>query len=71
MPNLRRDQAGWLLSTVAYHCVALADTVYSRHAPAATSRRPLDREALEAEFDRGMQALIIGALAMCGRARPA
>lgn len=65
--DLPQEQAAWLLSTVAYHAVALADTVYSRHAVADTTRRPLDREAQEAEFDRSMQALIIGALTMCGR----
>jgi hypothetical protein len=45
----------------------LADTVYSRHAVVDTTRRPLDRKAQEAEFDRSMEALIIGALTMCGR----
>ncbi|AWH29289.1 MULTISPECIES: TetR family transcriptional regulator [Stenotrophomonas] len=57
-------QAAWLLSTVAYHCVALADTVYSRHLPIDTDRRPYDAAAAEAEFERGMQALIDGAVAM-------
>lgn len=65
--GLPLEQAAWLLSTVAYHAVALADTVYSRHAVVDTTRRPLDRKAQEAEFDRSMEALIIGALAMCGR----
>ncbi|VUM22390.1 hypothetical protein PGKDCPLP_03784 [Stenotrophomonas maltophilia] len=67
MHDLPLEQAAWLLSTVAYHAVALADTVYSRHAVVDTTRRPLDRKAQEAEFDRSMEALIIGALAMCGR----
>ncbi|GAB2314869.1 TetR/AcrR family transcriptional regulator [Stenotrophomonas geniculata] len=65
--DLPQEQAAWLLSTVAYHAVALADTVYSRHAVADATRRPLDRAAQDVEFDRSMQALIIGALAMCGR----
>ncbi|PZS95149.1 MULTISPECIES: TetR/AcrR family transcriptional regulator [Stenotrophomonas] len=65
--GLPLEQAAWLLSTVAYHAVALADTVYSRHAAADTTRRPLDWKAQEAGFDRSMEALIIGALAMCGR----
>ncbi|HIE5096146.1 TetR/AcrR family transcriptional regulator [Stenotrophomonas maltophilia] len=65
--GLPLEQAAWLLSTVAYHAVALADTVYSRHAVVDTVRRPLDPAEREAEFDRSMDALIIGALAMCGR----
>ena len=63
--DLPLEQAAWLLSTVAYHCVALADTVYARHETVDTSRRAYDPEQAEAEFDRGMQALIRGALAMC------
>ncbi len=65
--DLPQEQAAWLLSTVAYHAVALADTVYSRHAVVDATRRPLDRAVQDVEFDRSMQALIIGALAMCGR----
>nr|WP_314633736.1 TetR/AcrR family transcriptional regulator [uncultured Janthinobacterium sp.] len=56
--------ARWLLSTVAFHCVALADTVY---APAGDAWEAEDDAAVEAEFDLGMQALVIGALAMLER----
>lgn len=49
------------LSTVAFHCVALADTVY---APAGDAWEEKDDAAIEAEFDLGMRALIVGALAM-------
>lgn len=65
-------QARWLLSTVAYHCIALADTVYSIHlapladiaggAPEGAATRPA--AALEAEFELGMRALVVGALAL-------
>lgn len=59
----------WLLATVAFHCIAVADTVYS-----AATREPLlgaDRAAEEAEMEteliQGTQALITGALVMIGR----
>ena len=57
MPKAR---ARWLLSTVALHCVALADTVY---ALAGEEWDEADA-AIEAEFDLGMRALIVGALAL-------
>lgn len=53
-------RARWLLSTVAFHCIALADTVYA----VADEAREEDDQELEAEFDLGMHALIIGALTM-------
>ena len=59
--RLPKARARWLLSTVAFHCVALADTVY---APAGEEWREGDDSAIEAEFDLGMRALVIGALAM-------
>lgn len=64
--GLSKDHARWLLATVAFHGIAVADTVYS-----VTGREPLieaDRAAeeteMEAELDQGMQALIVGALVM-------
>ncbi|PIF08318.1 TetR/AcrR family transcriptional regulator [Janthinobacterium sp. 13] len=59
--RLPRERARWLLSTVAFHCVALADTVY---APAGDAWEAEDDALIEAEFDLGMRALVIGALAM-------
>ncbi|AQR69215.1 TetR family transcriptional regulator [Janthinobacterium sp. LM6] len=59
--RLPRERARWLLSTVAFHCVALADTVY---APAGDAWEAEDDAFIEAEFDLGMRALVIGALAM-------
>lgn len=59
--GLPRDTAAWLLSTVAFHCVALADTVY-----APDNKGGLGGDAMEASFSKSMRALIIGALAMQG-----
>jgi len=58
---LPKARARWLLSTVAFHCVALADTVY---APAGDAWEEEDDAAIEAEFDLGMRALVVGVLAM-------
>ncbi|MGG5288906.1 TetR/AcrR family transcriptional regulator [Pseudomonas shirazensis] len=67
---LSQESARWLLATVAFHCFAVADTVYS-----ATSLEPLpgvDREAekleMEAALGHGVRALINGALGMLGEA---
>lgn len=54
------ERARWLLSTVAFHCIALADTVYA----AGDEAWEEEDAAIEAEFDLGMHALILGALAM-------
>ncbi|WP_257217222.1 TetR/AcrR family transcriptional regulator [Janthinobacterium sp. BJB301] len=59
--QLPLERARWLLSTVAFHCVALADTVY---APAGDAWEAEDDALIEAEFDLGMRALVIGVLAM-------
>ncbi|WP_300751423.1 TetR/AcrR family transcriptional regulator [Janthinobacterium sp.] len=58
--GISMERARWLLSTVAFHCIALADTVYAAEDEAWEEE---DR-AIEAEFDLGMHALVIGALAM-------
>jgi len=55
--GLKQEQARWLLTTIAFHCIALADTVYSIEGSSAE-----DDAALEQEFAKGMHALIIGAL---------
>ncbi|MDQ4624284.1 TetR/AcrR family transcriptional regulator [Janthinobacterium lividum] len=59
--QLPLERARWLLSTVAFHCVALADTVY---APAGDAWEAEDDALIEAEFDLGMRALVIGVLTM-------
>ncbi|MGO3741731.1 TetR/AcrR family transcriptional regulator [Kerstersia sp.] len=61
------ETTGWLLSTVAYHCIALADTVYSPHTPMAATANEKNAgltDPMEQEFAQSMQALIIGALSM-------
>lgn len=73
--GLRSAQARWLLSTVAFHCIAVSDTVYSLAcAPTQPDDEPEDlanaaaraaqRAEMEAELEQGMQALIVGALAL-------
>lgn len=57
---LPKARARWLLSTVALHCVALADTVYAQ----AGEEWDGEEAGIEAEFDLGMRALIVGALAL-------
>ncbi|MDO4725110.1 TetR/AcrR family transcriptional regulator [Vandammella animalimorsus] len=72
--GLRPAQARWLLSTVAFHCIAVSDTVYSLAcAPphpdepedlVSASARAHQQAEMEAELEQGMQALIVGALAL-------
>ncbi|HBP41202.1 MAG: TetR/AcrR family transcriptional regulator [Vreelandella alkaliphila] len=55
-------QARWLLATVAFHCFAVADTIYS-----VMGQEPveaIDHAVEEAELEQGIQALIAGAIAM-------
>lgn len=54
----------WVLSMVAFHCIAVADTVYSTVGNSA-ARLPEDKAddtEIEAEFELGMHTLIAGAL---------
>lgn len=55
-----------LLATVAFHCMAVADTVYSVAGlePVVEAARTAEEAEMEAELDQGMQALIIGVLAV-------
>lgn len=73
--DLRPAQARWLLSTVAFHCIAVSDTVYSLACPpaqpdeepedlASAAARAAQQSEMEAELEQGMQALIVGALAL-------
>jgi len=75
--SLSKRQASWLLSTIAFHCIAVADMIYRNaanaetpeaadHAAAAATavKRARDAATMEREFSRGMHALIIGALAL-------
>ena len=65
------DQARVLLATVAFHCIAVADTVYSvagKSPPPGRTAPP--RRPVEAEFAQGMYALIVGALAVLEQREP-
>lgn len=61
------EKAGRLLSTVAFHCIALADTVYSmagqpERIPDQGEDQDGPAQDIEAEFAYGMHCLIIGLL---------
>lgn len=62
--DLPQQRAQWLLATVAFHCFAAADTLYSVAAqePVVDADRAVEEAEMEVEFTRGMQALIVGAL---------
>ncbi|MBP2261759.1 TetR/AcrR family transcriptional regulator [Pseudomonas sp. BP8] len=64
--GLSLEQSRWLLSTVAFHGFAVADTVYT-----VAGREPLldadqagEESELEEELSEGMRALIVGALVL-------
>ncbi|MBC2657779.1 TetR/AcrR family transcriptional regulator [Pseudomonas sp. MSSRFD41] len=60
------QQARWLLATVAFHCFAVADTVYavSGREPELEAERLAEVAEMEAELIQGMHALIVGALTL-------
>lgn len=62
------EQARWLLATVAFHCFAVADTVYSvaGEEPVVAADRTMEEAEMELELVQGMKALIVGALATVG-----
>jgi len=64
--GISKEQAQWLLATVAFHCLAVADTVYSvaGREPVVEADRATEEAEMEEELVRGMHALIIGALAL-------
>ncbi|MFT3720914.1 TetR/AcrR family transcriptional regulator [Pseudorhodoferax sp.] len=64
--GISKEDARWLLATVAFHCIAVADTVYSvaGREPAVAADRAAEEAEMEAEFAQGMHALVVGALAM-------
>ena len=67
--GLSEDQSRWLLATVTFHCMAVADTVYSvaGREPVVDADRAAEEAEMEVELDQGMQALVTGALAMLDR----
>lgn len=64
--QLTQDQARRLIATIAFHCIAVADTIYSvaGKAPVNAGHREIEEAEMENEFIQSMQALIIGALHM-------
>ena len=63
--GIAKEQARWLLATVAFHGIAVADTVYSvTGQPVEEAQRLAEEIEMEAELDRGMRALIVGALVL-------
>lgn len=70
--GLPKAQARWLLATVAFHGMAVADTVYSvaGEEPVLAADRAVEEAEMEAELMRGMHALIVGALATMAEHAP-
>lgn len=62
--GLSPAQARWVLSTVAFHCIAVADTLYaaSREDGLWQRERARDQREVEQEFAQGMRTLVLGAL---------
>ncbi|AOA58099.1 TetR/AcrR family transcriptional regulator [Acinetobacter larvae] len=60
------DQARWISATIAFHCIAVADTVYSvaGRDPISEVDRAAEEAEMESEFAQSMQALIVGALTL-------
>lgn len=64
--GLSKESARWLLATVAFHGIAVADTVYSvtGREPVLEAERAAEEAEMEAELEQGMHALIVGALVL-------
>jgi AcrR family transcriptional regulator len=64
--GVSQAQARWLLATVAFHGIAVADTVYTvtQREPVVEADRATEEAEMEIELAHGMQALIVGALVM-------
>lgn len=67
--GLSLERARWLLSTVAFHGFAVADTVYtvSGREPLLEADRAGEESEMEVELDEGMRALIVGVLVLLER----
>jgi AcrR family transcriptional regulator len=70
--GISKDQARWLLSTVAFHGMAVADTVYTviDKESIPDVRRTIEEIDMESELTQGMHALIIGALVILETNQP-
>lgn len=66
--GLSLEQARWVLSTVAFHGFAVADTVYtvSGREPVLEADRGGEESEMEVELEEGMKALIVGVLVILG-----
>ena len=64
--GLSKEHARWLLATVAFHGIAVADTVYSvtGREPVLEAESAAEEAEMEAELEQGMHALIVGALVL-------
>lgn len=64
--GISMKQARRLLATVAFHCLAVADTVYSvaGRDPVVDADRAMEEAEMEIELNQGMLALIVGVLAL-------
>jgi len=62
--GISKEKARWVLSLVAFHCIAVADTVYSTvdDPNASAAEKRADNAEIEADFALGMHTLIAGAL---------
>ena len=67
--GISKEDARQTLAMVAFHCIAVADTACATpEAPHASAQEnSADRAEIEADFERGMRALIAGALLRLGR----
>lgn len=64
--GISKEQSRWLLATVAFHCFAVADTVYSvaGREPVVDTDRTMEEAEMEVELIHGMHALIVGTLTL-------
>lgn len=64
--ELSQEQARWLLATIAFNCLAVADMVYyvAEREPILANNRLEEEAEMELELRQGIHALIIGALTM-------
>lgn len=64
--DMPKEQVRWALATVAFHCIAVADTIYSvaKKGPRVTTDPSVEEAEMELEFTQGMHALIVGVITM-------
>lgn len=64
--SLSLNQARWLNATIAFHCIAVADTIYTvaGKKPTKATDRASEEAEMETEFIESMYALVIGTLTL-------